>query len=119
MLVAGIVLVLAGLLVVVVSELTASGRLGMNSLAGLRFGAVMASDEGWTVGHRAARIPLDLAGAALAVAGLVFLLVPMSEGGASAVMLISAGFALVMVVIASVLAQRAATQVLYRIAAED
>jgi hypothetical protein len=119
MLVGGIVLVLAGVLVIVVGELTASGRLGMNSIAGIRFGAMMASDEGWTAGHRAARSPIDLAGVMLAVTGLLLLFLPVSENAAGSIVLVGAGIALVLIVIATIVAQGAARRVLYRIASED
>ena len=118
MLVAGIVLVLVGVLVVVITELAASGRLGINSIAGLRFGAMLASDEGWTVGHRAARVPLDLAGVALVIAGLIYLVVPMTDGVSVLVVIGAMVFTLAMVAIAAVVGNRAATQVLLRMIAE-
>ena len=56
------------------AEATASGRMGINPLVGIRVGYVTVSEPAWHAGHRAAR-PLTHAAAAV-LAGLgVFVLV--------------------------------------------
>jgi uncharacterized membrane protein len=69
MIIAAIVLMLGGILVAAVSEAAARGRLGINHVAGIRTRAVMMSEEAWTAGHRAARIPIGLAGLVTFLAG--------------------------------------------------
>jgi hypothetical protein len=51
------VLTAAMLLVVVVTQLAASGRIQRNGFVGIRIPPTMASDAGWLAGHRAARVP--------------------------------------------------------------
>lgn len=52
-----IILPLGILLVAIVSQLGSTGRLGRNSLLGIRSPSTMTSDEAWRAGHRAATIP--------------------------------------------------------------
>ena len=47
----------AMLLVVVVTQLAASGKIRRNGFVGLRISPTMASDAAWVAGHRAARVP--------------------------------------------------------------
>ena len=47
----------AMLLVVVVTQLAASGKIHRNGFVGIRIPPTMASDAAWTAGHRAARVP--------------------------------------------------------------
>ena len=69
MIVASVVILAAEILVVVVVFGCASGRIGVNQIAGIRIRNVMASDDAWRVGHKAA-IPATLIGSGVA-AGLV------------------------------------------------
>jgi uncharacterized membrane protein len=47
----------AMLLVVVVTQLAASGKIRRNGFVGLRIPPTMASEAAWVAGHRAARAP--------------------------------------------------------------
>lgn len=110
--IAGIVLVLTGILIVGAAEATARGRLGINGMIGIRFGALLMSDRAWHLGHRAARLPLDLAGAVLAVAGVLVLILPISDGAIGALVLASAVVTLALLIVGAVIANREANRVL-------
>jgi hypothetical protein len=71
MIIAGIVWALGGLVVIVAVEAPARGRVGINSLVGMRFGPLLLSDRAWTVGHRAARTATWAAGITMLATGLV------------------------------------------------
>lgn len=71
-----LVIAAAGVLVVVVGRLTATGRIGRNAFAGIRTKRTMADDESWRIVHRGAQPWMIAAGAALTLAGLVALAVP-------------------------------------------
>ncbi|NVI89819.1 SdpI family protein [Actinomadura sp. BRA 177] len=67
----GLILVAAGVLVVVVGRLTATGRIGRNNLVGIRTARSKADDESWLIVHRAAQPWMIGGGVALAVGGVV------------------------------------------------
>jgi uncharacterized membrane protein len=46
------------LLVTIVNQLAASGRIRRNGFVGIRIPPTLASDAGWSAGHRAAAAPL-------------------------------------------------------------
>jgi hypothetical protein len=71
MIIAGIVWALGGIVVIVAVEAPARGRVGINSLVGMRFGPLLLSDRAWTVGHRAARASTWAAGITMLATGLV------------------------------------------------
>jgi len=54
---AGYTVAAAILVVVVVTQLAASGRIRRNGFIGLRIPPTMASDAAWVAGHRAALVP--------------------------------------------------------------
>jgi hypothetical protein len=110
--IAGIVLLLAGIIVVGAAEATASGRLGINGLVGIRFGALLMSDRAWHLGHRAARLPLDLAGGVLALAGVLVLTLPISEEATGIFVLVSSVLVIALLILAAVIASREANRVL-------
>ena len=56
------------------AEATARGRMGINSLVGIRVGYVTASEPAWLAGHRAARFPTHAAAAAFIASGLFSLM---------------------------------------------
>lgn len=79
--------VIAGIAITWTSRAAATGRLGRNSLAGIRTPTTMHSDETWSAAHGASRPWTDIGGGLAIVAGLSAL-IPMSEA-----MLTALGFA--------------------------
>jgi hypothetical protein len=112
MLISGIVLMLAAILVVAVNEAAARGRLGINGFAGIRFGSLMLSERAWREGHRAARVPMLLVGAALFGGGLVVAPGLLGEDAASVLVIGASVAALALVAVAAFVAARAADRVL-------
>jgi uncharacterized membrane protein len=112
MIVAGIVLMLGGILVVAVNEAAASGRMGINPVAGIRTRALMMSEEAWTAGHRAARIPIGLAGLVMFLAGAALLALRPDEDTTGPLVLAAAAVALVLVLIGAAVATPAANRAL-------
>lgn len=110
MIVSGIILLLCGILVAAVSEAAARGRLGINSLAGIRTRALMMSEEAWTAGHKAARIPIGLAGLVLFLAGVATLMLRLDEDAIGTLVLVSAAATVVLVLIGAVVATPAANR---------
>jgi uncharacterized membrane protein len=110
--IAGIVLVIAGLVIVVAAEATARGPLGINGMIGIRFGALLMSDRAWHLGHRAARVPLDLAGVVLVVSGVLVLTLPISDEAVGTLVLTSSVVTIALVVLGAVIASREANRVL-------
>lgn len=107
-----IILIVGNLIVILMMHLCASGTIPRGGLAGIRTGATRSSDAAWEAGHLAAR-PISQVGngvaAVLAATSLVLssTVVPylLALGAAVAVSLAS-------VVIAAVVAHRAANRVL-------
>ena len=66
----GIVLIVCGAALSWAAEATARGRMGINSLVGIRIGYVTRSDAAWLAGHRAARIPTHAAAAVFMAMGV-------------------------------------------------
>lgn len=64
------------MVVAVVTVLAAVGRLGRNSLAGIRIPSLYASNEAWVNGHRAAVLPVAVGAIACVVLALVALADP-------------------------------------------
>ena len=64
------------LLVVVVTQLAASGRIGRNGFVGIRIPPTMASDAAWTAGHKAALMPSWIGFALVAVTAGVAQFIP-------------------------------------------
>lgn len=109
MVVAGVVLVLAGLLVVWVAIRSWQGRLSRNYVAGVRTSATMRSDEAFLAANKVAAPFSLVAGVLFAVTGVVAAVVPIHI----AVVVILAGVVLagVLVVIGGVKGVRAARAV--------
>ena len=108
MIVSGIVFILGGILVAAVSEAAARGRLGINSVAGIRTRAVMMSDEAWIAGHRAGRIPMALAGLVMFLTGAAVLALRPDEDTTGPLVLAAAAVAVVLVLIGAAVATPAA-----------
>lgn len=119
MIVSSVVLMLCGILVAAVSEAAARGRLGVNSVAGIRTRALMMSEEAWTAGHKAARIPIGLAGLILFLAGVATLMLRLDEDTTGTLVLVSAAATVLLVLIGAVVATPAAHRALDRTDADD
>jgi uncharacterized membrane protein len=119
MLIVAIVLMLSGILVAAVSEAAARGRLGINHVAGIRTRAVMMSEEAWTAGHRAARLPMGLAGLVMFLTGAALLALRPDPETTGPVVLAAAVAALVLALIGAVMANRAANGVLVQAISDD
>ena len=105
---------LGGILVAAVNEAAASGRLGINPVAGIRTRALMTSEEAWTAGHRAARIPVGLAGLVMFLVGAATLALRPDESTIGPVVLAAAAAAVLLVLVGAVVATRAAHRSLAR-----
>lgn len=112
MIIAGIILILSGILTVGISEAAARGTLGINSLAGIRTRAVMMSEEAWTAGHKAARWHLDAAGLVAFLAGAALVTLPLDESTTGPWALASAVLIVVLVVLGAIVATPAANRAL-------
>ena len=112
MIVSSIVFMLAGILVAALSEAAARGRLGVNPVAGIRTRALMMSEEAWTAGHKAARIPIGLAGLVMFLAGAATLMLRLDEDTTRTLVLASAAGALLLVLIGAAVATPAANRAL-------
>lgn len=71
MIIGGVIWALGGIIVIVAVEAPARGRVGINSVVGMRFGPLLLSERAWTAGHRAARQYSWLAGLAMIIGGLI------------------------------------------------
>lgn len=105
----GIALLVSAAVVTLTAELTARGKVSVNGGAGIRIRSVMASQEAWVKGHRAARPWLHLAAAALATTALVSMVA--ERRTADIALLVGMLVALGDVVVAGVVAHRAASAV--------
>ncbi|MDH3470355.1 MAG: SdpI family protein [Acidimicrobiia bacterium] len=105
--VTGIAMIFAGLAVIWTARKAAAGKLERNWAIGLRTKRLMASEEAWETGHRAAAPMLVGAGAMSVVAGVV--VIPQPDDGVvgAAVTLAGAGLLLVMVLLSLRQANRA------------
>jgi hypothetical protein len=76
------------LLVVVVTQLAASGKIGRNGFVGIRIPPTMANDAAWTAGHKAARIPSWIGFVLVAVTAGVAQFIPGINGVLIAILLL-------------------------------
>lgn len=102
----GVALAVSGMLVVLVAESAARGKLGLNAGAGIRIPSVMKSAEAWRTGHRAARVWLDCGGVTLGAGGLVAAPGPRWLGDPGIIAAMAVGLCLI--VLGSGVARRAA-----------
>lgn len=110
MTIASVVLIVAGLLVGVTTELCASGRIGRNGFVGLRLAPLYDSDEAWRIGHRAARVWTWLAAASAVVSGVLGFVVS-DENDYGAVVLVGTLVMVVLLGVSCVAAYRAGVAV--------
>lgn len=105
-----VLLVVGNLLVILMMHLCASGSIARGGLAGIRTGATRASDAAWEAGHRAAR-PIAQVGNGLgAVLGAASLLVANTVLPYLSVLGASVAVSLGSVVMAVIVAHRAANR---------
>lgn len=110
MIFASFIIILASAAAAVSIEAAARGRLGVNSLIGLRISSVMSSDEAWQRGHAAARIPVWLASGGATVAAIVSIALPV--GAREIAQTISTVILLLGVTIGGIIAHRVARTVI-------
>ncbi len=101
----GVSVVLVGALLLVLGVLSSLRKLPMNSIAGLRFPSTMVDDATWRYAHHKAAGWLILSGVGMLVAGTVTIAVDDTTG---AWVMGGTGWMLLMILIASYIATRAA-----------
>ncbi|MEV5826298.1 SdpI family protein [Spirillospora sp. NPDC052242] len=101
-----LVIVAAGVLVIVIGRLTATGRIGRNPFAGIRTKRTMADAESWRIVHRGAQPWTIAAGAVLALVGLIALVVP-DEAASAIVIGVGTGLAIVLTLLGTFTGLRA------------
>ncbi|AWB86067.1 SdpI family protein [Mycetocola zhujimingii] len=111
MFMAGMVLAFCAVLIVFVSESAARGHLGMNGMMGLRFGSLMSSDDAWEAGHRAARVPINIGAGVLFLAGILVIVMPLSDTAKGITVGVSMGIMLLLIAAGAFAASRAADRV--------
>lgn len=108
MIVASVVILLVSVALPLMIHACATGRIPVNHLAGIRIASVMASENAWRAGHKAA-IPTTWIGAAVAVVLAGTSLIPWLPDEAKSGLTIGAAIVLVAaVIVAGVFANRAA-----------
>ncbi len=83
------------LLVVLVTQLAASGRIGRNGFVGIRIPPTMASDAAWTAGHKVALMPSWIGFALVAVTAGVAQFIPGINGVLIAILLLFSAWSVV------------------------
>ena len=108
-------MIACGAVLSLVAETTARGRMGINSLVGIRVGFVTRSDAAWRAGHRAARILTHAAAAVFAAMGVLALVWRGRENVLGLIVIAGSLLVLGLVLAAAVRANRAA----YRVVAAE
>jgi uncharacterized membrane protein len=103
-----IVLDAATLLVVVLTWLAARGTLPLNPVAGIRMASTMRSPEAWRTGHRAALPSVAITGLVVIVASVFAFVDPDDVDRAVVITLSCAGVLVAGMIVACVVASRAA-----------
>jgi uncharacterized membrane protein len=104
--VGGVILALAGLVVIGVAVRGWQGRLARNFVAGVRTPATMRSDEAFRAANKVAAPLSATGGAVMFVGGVASAALPIRAGGPA--VLATAGVAVVLIVIGAILGVRAA-----------
>jgi len=107
----GALLLIAGLLMLVPGILAWNDLLPPNAWVGIRTRVIMRSPAAWYAAHRVAAPWLVMMGAPPTVVGIAELLRPPTRPVATKVALVTAAYVAVLVVIATVKAERAARRV--------
>ncbi|MCQ9367819.1 SdpI family protein [Brevibacterium sp. 91QC2O2] len=108
--VTGIVLLLAGALIVVMAIMAGIGKLGMNPLVGIRVAPLMRSEEAWRIGHKAGAPALIVAGIGAMIGGIACFFIS-SDDTVGIVALVSAAWLIAFTLGASLVAVRAVKSV--------
>jgi hypothetical protein len=106
-----IILVAAALLLLVLGERAAEGRLARNYTMGIRIRSTLASDDAWLAGHQAARLPTDIGAIGLGLSGVLAVLLQGSSVGFVATVLAGAAWLFIWIFIGAKRADRAAKAV--------
>lgn len=103
----GLLFIVSGLGVSLISYRAATGAIGRNRTRGIRISSTMMSDEGWQAGHRAALVPALLGAGQMVLCGIL-LLFTSSEDTAKLIVLASSALLVIGVAVATLLANQAA-----------
>ena len=85
----------AMLIVVVVTQLAASGKIRRNGFFGISIPPTMASDAAWLAGHRAARVPSWVGFVLVAIAAGVAQFIPRATAACIVLLLLFLGWSVV------------------------
>lgn len=107
--IAALTILLAGLLIAGTGIAARAGRLPRNGWVGIRIASTLQSDAAWQAGHRAGAVAMIIGGFAAMACAVVAMWVP-SEDAAFGWVLGGAFAMLAFVLVAAVLAHRAATR---------
>ncbi|MCC3271879.1 SdpI family protein [Arthrobacter zhangbolii] len=107
----GVLLIICGAGLSWAAEATASGRMGINSLVGIRVGYVTVSEPAWRAGHRAARPLTHAAAGVFAALGIFALVFCGAESTSGAAIISGSLLVLGLILAAAVKANRAARAV--------
>jgi hypothetical protein len=99
---------LAGVVVVGVGRLAATGRLPRNLVAGIRIPSTLRSDEAWRAGHRSAATALTTSGLGPVVVALVLAVRTPRRDGQELLLRLGVGWLLAWIAVATFQARRAA-----------
>lgn len=111
MVVSSMVLLACYVLLVFVIVGCADGRIGINAVAGIRTPTIMANQQTWLAGHKAAKRP-TIAGASAAIVAVVPVFFLRTEPSQSALVGLSVALMLIGVIVGAVTGTKAARSVL-------
>ena len=107
----GVVMIGSGVLIAVVNNRAADGRIGVNTVAGIRTKQTMASEEAWQAAHQAAK-PWNQFGALMSiVTGFVVIGLSSSAVALFTVLFVGVALMLIAVVAGAVVGHRTAREV--------
>ena len=107
----GLAMVAAGVLIAVVNNRAADGRISVNHGAGIRTKETMASEEAWRAAHRAAKPMNQFASVIAVVTGFAVMALSSSATALYTVLFVGLALFVPIVVLAAVIGHRAAREV--------
>lgn len=107
----GVVMIGSGVLIAVVNNRAADGRIGVDAAAGIRTKQTMASEEAWRAAHVAAKPWNQFAAMIAVVTGFAVIALSSSAPALFGVLLVGAALCLAVVVTAAIIGHRAARAV--------